>query len=179
MKTSFYSSSELSDLGFKSIGKNVLISRFAQFYNTSDIEIGNNVRIDDFCIVSGEIKLASNIHIAAYCALYGRHGIEMMDYTGLSPRCTLFSSTDDFSGDFLISPMVPPEFTNVIGGKIFIQRFSQIGAGAIVMPAVNIHEGVAVGAMSLVKKDLEPWSIYAGVPAMKIKDRNKGLLKFI
>ena len=98
MQNSFYSTQELFTLGFKAIGQNVLISRFARFYGIGNIEIGNNVRIDDFCILSGNIKLGSNIHISAYTALYGRFGIEMEDYSGLSPRCTVFSATDDFSG---------------------------------------------------------------------------------
>jgi galactoside O-acetyltransferase len=46
---SFYSESKLKQLGFKSIGKNVLISKKASFYGINRIQIGDNVRIDDFC----------------------------------------------------------------------------------------------------------------------------------
>jgi len=97
--------------------------------------------------------------------LYGRFGIEMEDYSGLSPRCTLFSATDDFNGDFLIGPMVDSNLINLISGKIIIKKFSQIGAGTIIMPNVTIDEGVAVGALSLVNKNLKSWTIYAGIPA--------------
>lgn len=179
MKNSFYDESEIKNLGFKSVGENVLISRQAQFYNHENISIGDFVRIDDFCILSGHIKLGSNIHISAYCALYGRFGIELEDFSGLSPRCTLFSGTDDFGGDYLVGPMAPVEFTNVTGAKIHIYKFSQVGSGTVVMPGVIINEGVAIGAMSLVKNSLEAWSVYAGVPVKKIKDRKKGLLKFL
>ncbi len=175
---SFYSEEELALIGFKNVGYNVLISRYAQFYGVANIEIGNNVRIDDFCILSGSIKLGSFIHIAAYSALYGRFGIEMEDYTGLSPRCTLFSAIDDFSGDYMISPMAPDEFTNVTGGKILIKRYAQIGAGTVIMPNLTINEGVAVGSMSFVKNDLEPWVIYVGIPAKPIKKRSQKLLNF-
>ncbi|MDR0796834.1 MAG: acyltransferase, partial [Tannerella sp.] len=118
--TSFYTGKELEALGLKRYGKNVLISRKCSIYSAEKISIGDNVRIDDFCILSGDITLGSNIHIAAYCALYGAFGIEMEDYTGLSPRCTVFSATDDFSGDYLISPMVDMNKTNVTGGKVLI-----------------------------------------------------------
>jgi galactoside O-acetyltransferase len=64
----------------------------------------------------------------------------------------------------------------VIGGKVTLKRFCQIGAGTVILPAVTLHEGVAVGAMSLVKKDLDGWSIYAGNPLRFIKQRDKGLL---
>ena len=52
---SFYTENELKQIGFKRIGENVLISRKASIYQPELIEIGNNVRIDDFCILSGNI----------------------------------------------------------------------------------------------------------------------------
>ncbi len=178
MINSFYTNDELTSLKFKSIGNNVFISRNARFYDPETIEIGSNVRIDDFCILSGNIKLGSFIHISAYSALYGHFGIEMENYTGLSPRCMLFSASDDFSGEHMISPMAPEEYTKLTTGKILIKRFSQIGAGTIVSPNVTVSEGVAVGAMSFVKKNLDPWMIYAGVPAKPIKERSRKILTY-
>jgi galactoside O-acetyltransferase len=176
---SFFSTEELKNIGFKSFGKDILISRYARFYSAEKIEIGNNVRIDDFCIISGDIKLGSNIHISAYCALYGKFGIEMEDYSGLSPRCTIFSATDDFSGEYLIGPMVNPEFIKICGAKVVMKKYSQLGSNCIVLPGVEIGEGVSVGAMSLVLKKLDEWKIYKGIPAEYYKERKKGLLKFI
>jgi acetyltransferase-like isoleucine patch superfamily enzyme len=175
---SFYSKSELVRIGFKSLGYNVLISRHARIYNPEKIEIGNNIRIDDFCILSGNIKLGNHIHISAYTALYAKFGIEMEDYTGLSPRCTIFSATDDFSGDFMIGPMIDDKFTNVHGGKVIIKKFSQIGSNCVILPALTVFEGVAVGAMSLVTHDLNEWSIYKGIPAKFHKQRSKKILDF-
>jgi galactoside O-acetyltransferase len=175
--SSFLNTEDIATIGFKKVGSNVLISRLAQFYGAKNMEIGDNVRIDDFCILSGEIKLGSHIHIAAYCALYGKFGIEMKDYTGLSPRRTIFSANDDFSGNYLISPMVPEQFTNVTGGKVILKRFVQIGTNSVILPNVTLNEGVAVGAMSLVKKNLDEWGIYAGNPLKYIKSRSKNLLK--
>jgi galactoside O-acetyltransferase len=178
MNNSFYFREELNKLGFKHIGTNVLISRFARFYGVDQIEIGNHVRIDDFCILSGDIKLGNHIHISAYSALYGKFGIEMEDYSGLSPRCTVFSASDDFSGDFLIGPMINPKFTNVQGGRVQIGKYSQLGCNCVVLPDITIYEGVAVGAMSLITKDLPSWKIYKGIPAKYLKDRSKKLLEF-
>lgn len=174
----FLTEDQLANLGLKSYGDDVLISDKASIYSPELISIGNNVRIDDFCILSGNIILGSYIHISAYSALYGKFGIEMQDYTGLSPRCTIFSASDDFTGNYLISPMVPDEYTNVVGGKVSINRFSQIGAGTTILPNVTIGEGVAVGAMSLINKALVPWTIYAGIPVKPIKKRSQNLLKF-
>ena len=48
MTTSFLSKDELTKIGFKKIGKNVFLSRKASIYGPENMEIGNNVRIDDF-----------------------------------------------------------------------------------------------------------------------------------
>jgi galactoside O-acetyltransferase len=177
MDNSFYSPDELAGLGLKSYGENVLISRFARLYSPGTIDIGNHVRIDDFCILSGMIKLGSHIHISAYCGLYGKFGIVMEDYSGLSPRCTVFSATDDFSGEFLIGPMVDESLTNVTGGEVRIGKYVQLGSGCTVMPGVIIGEGVAVGAMSLILHKLDPWKIYKGIPAICYKERSRRLLQ--
>lgn len=176
VKTSFLSRKQLLQMGFGHLGKNVLISRNATFYDRSKIWIGNNVRIDDFCLLSGNIKIGSNIHIGAYCALYGSHGIVMEDYSGLSPKCVIFSATDDFGGDFFISPMQPSEFTNVTGGPVHIKRFCQLGACTVVMPDISIEEGTVTGTFTLVNKDLPGWSIYIGIPAKYLRERKRGVL---
>ncbi|MBQ8776079.1 MAG: hypothetical protein IJZ71_01175 [Treponema sp.] len=172
---SFYSIEELHNLGFKSVGKNVLISKKCSIYSPERISIGDNVRIDDFCILSGEIKLGSHIHISAYAALYGANGIEMENYTGVSPRTTIFSAMDDFSGDYLIGPIHPKEYINVTGGNVILRQFSQLGAGTIVFPNIDIGEGAVTGAMSLVNKDLTPWTINVGIPVHVLKKRRNDL----
>jgi acetyltransferase-like isoleucine patch superfamily enzyme len=179
MYTSFLSVEEIRALGFKSVGKCVKISRNAKFYSPDKIEIGNNVRIDDFCILSGNIKLGSNIHISPYVVLYGAMGIELEDYTGISARTTVYSAMDDFSGEYLVGPVHPEGSTNVTGGKVLIKKYTQIGAHCLVFPNITIGEGVAVGACSMVKSSLEPWAIYFGMPARKFKDRAKDLIKYL
>jgi acetyltransferase-like isoleucine patch superfamily enzyme len=176
MISSFCSRKELKSIGLKNFGSNVLISRKASIYNPSTIELGSYVRIDDFCILSGIIKIGSHVHISAYSALYGKYGIELEDFSGLSPRCTIFSASDDFGGDYLIGPMVDSKYTNVIGGKVILKKYSQIGAGCVVLPNITIGEGVAVGAMSLVTRDLEDWTIFLGIPARFHKKRSKKVL---
>lgn len=177
MINSFYRNGELSKLGLKSFGKNVYISRKASFYWPQQISIGNDVRIDDFCVLSGEIRIGSFVHIAAYCALYGRYRIEIEDFVSLSAKTIIYSASDDFSGEFLFGPTVPEEFKNVKGGKVFLKKYSMIGAGSIIFPNVTVGEGTAVGAMSLVNNNLEAWKIYAGIPARYIKDRSKKLIE--
>ena len=179
MQTSFYSEEELSQIGFKFYGNNVLISREARFYSPHTIEIGNNVRIDDFCILSGHISIGSNIHIGPLVLLYGANGIIIEDFTGISGRTTIYSAMDDFGGDYLIGPIHPNEKTNVTGGPVVIRKYSQIGAHCLLFPNLEIGEGCVIGACSMVKQDTEPWTINVGTPVHKLKARSKGLLKLI
>ena len=87
----FYTETELKELGFKQFGKNIKISRKASIYNPEKMIIGDNVRIDDFCILSGEITLSSHIHIAAFFALWGAKGICIEDFANLSSHVSVFN----------------------------------------------------------------------------------------
>ena len=134
MKTSFYTPGELAEIGFKSYGKNILISRKASIYSPSKIEIGDNVRIDDFCILSGKIKLGSHIHISAYTALYaGDFGINIGDFSGLSPRCTIWAMSDNFSGNALLGPVIPENFRNVFGGEVILEKYVSLATGVTII----------------------------------------------
>jgi len=179
MKTSFYSPAEMAGLGLGSYTESTRLSRKASLYNPRDIHLGHEVRIDDFCILSGHVRLGSHIHISAYTALYGAYGIEVDDYATISGRVLIYSQNDDYSGEYLTNPMAGEELTNVTGGKVHIEKYAIIGAGSVVLPDLTIGEGVAVGSLSLVNASLEPWGVYAGVPVKRIKERSRGLLQRI
>jgi len=49
--TSFLSQEEIQNMGFASVGSKVHISRKASFYSPQNIHIGENVRVDDFCLL--------------------------------------------------------------------------------------------------------------------------------
>lgn len=176
--TSFYSNQELNEIGFKNIGKNISLSKKASIYSPERISIGNNVRIDDFSILSGNITIGDYVHIAAFCALFaGENGIVMHDFAGISSRVTIYATSDDYSGLSLTNPTIPSEFRNVYGGEVALKKHTIIGSSTVILPNVIIEEGAAVGSCSLVLKNCDSWSIYAGIPVKKIKDRNKNLLE--
>jgi galactoside O-acetyltransferase len=175
----FYTAEELKELGLKSYGHNVLLSKKASLYGINNIEIGNNVRIDDFCILSGSIKLGNNIHIAAYTLLgAGSYGIELEDFAGLSSRCAVYAQSDDYTGYSLANSTISEKYKKVSGGKVLLKRHVIIGTGTTILPNVTIGEGSSVGAMSLVNKSLGEWGIYFGIPCRKINNRSKVLLEY-
>lgn len=175
---SFYSQKELEKFGFLELGQNVLISKKASIYGASQIKIGNHVRIDDFCILSGKIELGNYIHISANVSIFaGDYGVVLEDFSGVSSRSAIYAVTDDYSGEYMTNPMVSSQYRNVFGEKVVLRRHVLIGTGCTILPGVTIGEGSSVGAMSLVNKSLEEWSIYIGIPAKKMKDRSKRVLE--
>lgn len=176
---SFLDPKELEALGLAGYGTNVLISRKCSIYGASRIEFGNNVRIDDFCVLSagiGGITIGSYVHVAVYSSLIGRGEIRIYDYANISSRVSIYSSNDDYSGAHMTNPMVDEEFTGVNHQPVFIGRHAIIGAGSIVLPGVTIGDGVAIGALSLVNRDCKAFGIYIGVPARQKGERKRDLL---
>lgn len=174
---SFYTEEELKKIGFKSIGNNILISKKASIYGAKEMSLGNNIRIDDFCILSGKITFGNYIHVAAYSALYGGEvGIILNDFANVSSRVVIYAISDDYSGEFMTNPMIPDEYKNVISKSVIVGRHCIIGSNSTLLPGVILNEGVAIGAHSLVNKECIEWKIYGGVPAKILKDRKKDLL---
>ncbi|HTJ78196.1 MAG TPA: acyltransferase [Rariglobus sp.] len=61
------------------------------------------------------------------------------------------------------------------GGDVVIGDRVWIAYGALIMPGVTIGEGAVVAAGAVVTRDVEPYSIVAGIPARVIGSRAKGL----
>lgn len=174
---SFYSENELKNLNLKKYGKNISISRYARIYNPEEIEIGNNVRIDDFSFLSGKIRIGNNVHIACFAELNaGEAGIVMDDFSGLSSKVSVFAVSDDYSGKSLTNPTVPDAFKRLKKAKVVIAKHVIVGASSVILPGSRLEEGVAVGACSLIRDRCEEWFVYSGIPAKKIKEREKQAL---
>lgn len=169
----------IETMGFSSVGNNVQISDRASFYGTGHISLGNNVRIDDFCVLAagtGGISIGNYVHVAVGSSLIGTGKITMSDFSGLSSRVAIYSSSDDYSGLVMTNPTVPSEYTGVTHADVYIGKHVIVGSGSVILPGVILEEGVAVGALSLVQKNCKAFGIYAGNPIKRIKDRERKLL---
>lgn len=171
---------QLLEMGFLTIGQNVRISDKASIYNPKKISIGSNVRIDDFTVISageGGIELGDYIHIGVYSSLIGQGKITLANFSNISSKVALYSSNDDYSGLTMTNPMVPDEYKAVNHADVYVGRHVIIGCGSVVLPGVTINDGAVVGALSLVNKSCNSFGVYAGVPAVKIKNRKQELLQ--
>lgn len=174
----YFTQQQLDNMGFKALGKNVRISDKAAIYNPEQISIGDNSRIDDFCVVSGLVSIGSYCHITPMCLVAGGSpGITLADFCTLAYGVKVFAQSDDYSGATMVNSLIPKKFKNELFAPVSLGRQTIVGAGATIMPGVTLAEGCAVGAMSLVTKTTLPWSIYTGIPARRLKDRKRDLLQ--
>ncbi|MFC2138802.1 acyltransferase [Bacteroidota bacterium] len=170
MENIFFNRDEL-----KSCGENVIVGKTVRIRYPELVEIGNNVIIDDFTYISTQLKLHDNVHISAGCKIIGgkKAFVEMKEFSTLAPNVVLSAGTDDYTSG-IATPLVPLEFKgNAIIGKIILNKHCIVGANSVVLPNVIFNEGACLGALSLANKELNEYTLYAGIPARLMKERNK------
>ncbi|SEI83524.1 DapH/DapD/GlmU-related protein [Pseudomonas sp. NFR16] len=159
--------------GFRTLGDNVKIYPGAKVYGREFISIGSNVIIDDFVFIyaTAPLYIGSYVHISSFCSISGGGTVVFEDFSGLASGVRVVCGSDDFLGGGLTNPTVPAEYRNTRRSFVHIGRHAIVGANAVILPGVTIGEGTAVGSGSVISKSLEPWSVYAGLPARRIKAR--------
>lgn len=157
------------------LGVDVRISHLAMFSHPDLVTIGDHVAIDPFVVISTALELGSYIHIAPHCSVIGgaQSKLVMDDFSGMAAGCRIICGSDDYKGEGLINPTVPPEFRSITFSTVTLKKYATLGTNVVVHPGVTIGEGAVVGSCALVNKDLEPWGIYIGVPARRVGERSK------
>ncbi len=130
-------------------GRNVHCQFSTRFWSPRRrITLGNNVGIGPGCLFLSDTTVGNHVLIAASCA---------------------FLNSDDHRIDVVGKPI----WDSGRGDQheIVIEDDVWIGHGAIVLSPAWIRTGTVVGAGSLVRGTLDEYSIYAGVPARRIRAR--------
>lgn len=125
------------------------IGRNCRFYPSSKVWAPWNLDCADMVAVADGVEI--------YCAgpmRFGSHAI-------VSQGAYVCGATHDFDN---------PEFP-LLAYSMAIGAYAWICARASVGPGVNVGEGAVLGLGSVATRDLEPWVVYAGVPAVKVKER--------
>lgn len=170
MKNLFFDFNDLSK-----IGKNSIIGKTVRIRYPELVSIGDNCIIDDFTYISTKLQLKNNVHISSGCKLIGgrKSSIIMESFSAIASNVVLVAGNDDYISG-IGGPTVPVEFKGkVTHGKIRLGELTIVGSNSVILPNVNLNEGSALGALSLAKSNLHEWWLYAGIPARKIKKRNK------
>lgn len=139
------------------IGKNFHAGIRVRIWAKKQIIIGDNFYIGRDSQIECEALIGNNVIIANRVALVGKYDHSYQEI-GIPIRLTKSIRNKDYNWRGL-------------NEKIIIEDDVWIGYGSIIMSGVTIMQGSIIAAGSVVTKDVEPYSIYGGNPAKKIKDR--------
>ena len=175
----YFSVTELKGQGFASVGSNVFVSRAANIVHPRRIHLGDHVRIDPFSLLIAKepIKIGCHVHIGSSVTINAVAEVRIGDFSGISSGTKIFTADDDYGGEYLTGPTVEPEFTNITVQAVILHDNCIVGANSVILPGAELEQGVAVGALSLVKGRLQAWTVYGGVPAAPLKPRSRELLE--
>lgn len=148
---------------------------WAKIVNQDNFSIGDFSQIDDFVFLNAgeETKIGRFVHISSFCSVSGGGKFYMDDFSGFSAGVRVITGSDDFTNGFLTNPTVPSDYTNVKRATVHIGKHAIIGTNVIIFPGVTIGAGAAVGAGCIIRKNLDPWTVYVGPDCKPLKSRDE------
>ena len=147
----------LSDVQSIQIGDNTRIWQFCVVLPNANI--GNNTNICSQCFIENDVIIGNNVTIKN--GVYLWDGIIIEDNVFIGPNVT-------FTNDkYPRSKQYPKEFQ-----KTTIKNGASIGAGAIILGGITINENAMIGAGSVVTKNIPPNELWLGNPAKFIRKIN-------
>jgi acetyltransferase-like isoleucine patch superfamily enzyme len=175
-------------------GRNVIFGQNVVLRHPHKIHIGDNVVIDDNCLLDAKgdsnrgIRIGGGVFIGRNTILSCKNGdIEIADGANLGFNCEVFSASRVRIGrDTLVAA-----YAYLIGGDhdfsdsaapviaqarrstgISVGDGAWIGAGAKLLDGVSIGDRAIIGAAALVRTDVPSGATAVGVPAKVIKPSN-------
>jgi len=137
------------------IGDNCFIGHYAIL--RPNVIIGDNSEIRQFCFIAEGVKIGSGVKIFQYANIAKGTVIEDRVYIGVR---TVMTNTNRISHGRNYAPILTP--SRVCYG-------ARIAGDVTIKPGVTIGKEAMVGLRSLVTKDCEPFWVYYGSPAIKIR----------
>jgi acetyltransferase-like isoleucine patch superfamily enzyme len=156
-----------------------IISPNSRIRHPENFIIGDDSIVDDYCYFSTKVCIGRATHIASGCSVAGGSSREFKigNFCSLSSGVKIWCTSDDFVNDLVtIIPVgVEQVKMHLISGDVTFGNYTAAGSNSVIMPGNTIPEGVVIGALSFVPPefDLQPWSVYAGVPVRLIRPRNR------
>jgi len=152
---------------------NVIIEQGVIIRNPKNVELDEFVLLDkNVLLEAGVVRIGKRVHIAENCVISGGGEFIMEDYSCMAQSSSVVTASDTPNYGFRGSgPMVPWEQRSVKIGKVVIGKDAFVGMGARILPDVTINNGAVIAAGAVVNKDVDEWTIVAGVPAKIIGKR--------
>jgi acetyltransferase-like isoleucine patch superfamily enzyme len=136
-----------------------------------NIRIGEDCSIQPFaCLNSlgGNITIGNDCSVNPFTILYGGvgGGLIIGDHVRIAAHTVIIPANKDFQK---LDVPIHKQGKTMLG--IQIDDDVWIGAGVYILDGVHIEEGCVIGAGSVVTRSTEPYGVYVGNPARKIKSR--------
>lgn len=109
------------------------------------------------------LSIGNHCHINASCLIDARGSIIIHDNVSISHRVVIMTGSHDYKA---------PDFP-FMSTKVEIEDYVWIGVNATIIGNVHIGKGAVICAGAVVCRDVEPYSVVAGVPAKEIRKRGK------
>jgi len=158
---------------FREAGGNITIYNPVTLITPEKMVLRNNILISEYAYIAGGLGLhiGNFVHIAAHSSISGGGVCILEDFVGVAAGARLITGSENVMGEGIPSPLLSGDLRSYYRSHVHCKRHSFISTNAVVLPGITIGEGSVVGAASVVTKDLEPWGIYLGSPAVRVKDR--------
>jgi acetyltransferase-like isoleucine patch superfamily enzyme len=164
------------NMSFKEIGVEVKIYQPISLIQPENMVLKNHIILSEFSYFASGLGLfiGNYIHISTHCSILGGGYCIINDFSGICAGSRIITGSEDINGGGITGgPTVPREFRLNFQSYVILEKHSFLASNCVVLPGVTIGEGTVVGSNSVVTKDLEPWGIYIGNPAKRVKDRPK------
>ena len=142
--------------------------------------IGNRVAIDKGFYCTTHIRLGDYIHISPYVTCTGGEGgkFEAEGFNNIMAGVRIVCVSDRFDDSGLFGALIPDELKGKqMGSNVKMEKLSNIGTNAIVLPGSTLREGCLLTAGSLLIGDTEAWGVYKGNPAQLEKILDRSIIK--
>lgn len=157
------------------LGKDARIDLAVRIRHPELCSVGDYCIIDDFTYISCALFMGLFSHISANCTLLGGGGkIFIGNFVDIAPGCQLISASQDYVSGGLSGPCIPDKYKgSSIVRDVSLGDYVLLGSQTVVLPGAILPEGMATGAMTIVRADVEyePWTVYIGQPARALKLR--------
>jgi galactoside O-acetyltransferase len=163
-------------------GSDVDIHPTVQVFGSGHVHVGTHVRIDCFVVITAgpePVVIGDYVHLAAGAQIFGTHGVEIGDYSCLSGRASVYSTSDDFTSGSFTNPTLPSDLRAVTAAKVTIGAHVVVGAGSVVMPGVTLGRGAAIGALGFVNRDVGEYVVAAGAPVRDVGRRDRHRIRAV
>jgi acetyltransferase-like isoleucine patch superfamily enzyme len=160
----------------KERGHDVTICEPVTLLKPEALALKSRVMISEFAFIHAGLgtHIGNFVHVASHVSIGGGGYCVLEDFVGVASGARLVTGTDLVDGSGLPGPTVPAECRSFVRSYVHCGKHAFLGTNCVVLPGLTVGEGAVVAAGSVVTKDLEPWGVYAGVPARRVKDRPRG-----